>query len=373
MEEIDSVSSEDYTREEDISYRLIDTLLNVGAKRATCRVNIPSDVSPRYANAVDDPEAVLILMKDKNEDSTYCINIMRECSHGNILHAVAVTKQDEYFLVWTDFYIDSVMNFLESCALGTNNANAREGQRIMLPTANLRNFIRQAFDGFQYLWLRRKYHGNFTLKNTYYQNLGGQLVAKLTSFKLKDRETLKHCWAEDCQAVGLALESVSKVAREREAKDQNFDCYIIDDLARRLKEFAWGDLPYIKQEIYAHPFFWDDVDIRSFFVSEIPIAMNNQAFRYKVSGCDELCTLPWGTNGFSGFVALMDDYRSRKEMPIYDKDSMIGYVQFLSGLYVHENELKGGSVDAAVREQNPRAYMILYNLIPRPPRLGNGQ
>ncbi|CAN6312108.1 unnamed protein product [Urochloa humidicola] len=184
MEEIGSGPSKDYTGREDIHYRSIDPVINLGTKRATCRISIPSDTLPRYANAVDDPEAVLIL-KDKNEDSIYCINIMRECSHRNILHALAVTKQEECFLVWTDFYIDSVMNFLESCALGTNIANARHGKTIMLPTANLQNFIRQAFDGFQYLWLRGKYHGNFTLENTYYQNLGGRLVAKLTGFKLK--------------------------------------------------------------------------------------------------------------------------------------------------------------------------------------------
>ncbi|KAL6642783.1 hypothetical protein ACP70R_020964 [Stipagrostis hirtigluma subsp. patula] len=360
-------SKEDEYGKKYISYTLLSPELSHSTERATCRVKIPSDdLSAAYDPPASVDQSVVLVVK--NASDIHCIKLMRDCVHTNILHAVAFAEKDSYIQVWTEQYSDQLVTYLESTAFWTSNIKKVSGQELMLPT-NIQNIISQIFDGFEQLRLIGKYHGNFKLDNTYYHKVGREIVVKLTDFKLKDaRIPAATHQAHDVQAVGVGLEYISKTAKARKGKGQTFDCHLIDDLAKRLREFVGGDLPYINQEIKGHPFFWDKKSTKMFFVSEVPLALNSPATRAKIAGCNKLCSLPWGTgtDGYSGYVKLMDDYRSRNKLDNYDKTSRLGYVQFLSGLYTHEHELQGGvSVDDVVREKNPRIFLILYDLIPR--------
>lgn len=125
--------------------------------------------------------------------------------------------------------------------------------------------------------------------------------------------------------------------------------------------------------------------------------MNSKKFRDKIIGCDkiDLCrVIPWSDDGYYGFVKRMDDYRRNKlfQGP-YSKNSPLEYVQFLSGLFVHEavlqvifisifpvlyiknvklyelNSLQGScSVYQAVIRKNPEVFVKLYKMVPRPSR-----
>ncbi|CAL4940340.1 unnamed protein product [Urochloa decumbens] len=352
-----------------IGYKLVDCAISFRTQEATCKVKIPSEHLPEYLeeHAVADPTAILVV-KTKAADDIHSIKMMRECHHQNILQALVVAEKGDYITVWAEPHTGPIASCLKSTVFNTNSIKVTFGGKIMLPTPTLQSFVSQIFDGLEYLKLQGKYHGNFSFENTFYHQFGDKSVVKLTDFKHKGSKFPQTQQAMDCQNVGEALQNISKVAILQYGT-RRFDCYQIDDLVEKLKEVSWGDMPYIYPEIRRHPFFWDLKTTKTFFVSEIPLALNRPAFRNKVNGCEELCAPSWSNDGYDGLAKLMDDFRRRKSIPDYDKTSKIGYVQFLSGLYAHEEELQAKvSVDAVVRHRNPRVFLMLYNMIPKPPR-----
>lgn len=104
--------------------------------------------------------------------------------------------------------------------------------------------------------------------------------------------------------------------------------------------FYRNDLEFIREDIFGHPFFWNGNEVRTFFISEIPVALNSLDFRNDVEACVELCDDPWNMKSYGLFLQVMADYRAKKNIPAYDFHSRVNYVQFLSGLYAHEKELK---------------------------------
>lgn len=88
------------------------------------------------------------------------------------------------------------------------------------------------------------------------------------------------------------------------------------------------------------PFFWTRVERKEFFVSQIPIALLNNSIKAKIEAEQKLCTLPWNGHDYKGFLPLLVKYRKDNNVPAYDFNSRVCYVQFISGIYTHEVQLK---------------------------------
>lgn len=321
-------------------------------------------------------------MKHPTQD-IHSVTLMRDCLHKNLLHARLVSEKDSYLLVFTDQYTGMLLAYCKSSEPFVAKY-AEPGEIYPFPSAKLQSVVTQMLDGLKGLWLYGKYHGNLRLDNTYYHKTKDcDVVVKLASFKcqgtkLKDpakkekdkTETVAHYQAKDLQAVGIALNEISQMASDLSEQGYLLDCSQIDHLAERLKEVSKGEMHYVMDEIRTYPFFWTRVERKEFFVSQVPLAMLSNSVKAKIEAEQDLCTLPWNNDDYNGFLALMIKYQDRNNMRAYDFNSRVCYVQFISGIYTHEVELKNpvASADDTVNSRNHGVFLVLYSLLPRPPR-----
>lgn len=346
-----------------ISYQLKNQKWDFSKQQGRSQAKIPSDIPLQYGIVEDLDSELIFDFKNADASGHHCIQIMTECFHENILHAPVVEHKNEEgpYSIWHEPYTGNLKSYLESTSLGTNMMH---GSKVMLPTPMLQSIISKIFDGMELLRLRGKYHGNFSLENTYYLIKERKIVVKLANFKKKETKSSTRVYqAEDFQAIGVALQEISKFAKEH--KYYRFDCSQIDDLAEDLREFAFGQLDSIKEKIRRHPFFWDYDKRKFLLISEVPLAMISASFRSKIQECKDLCIVPWGKDDYDGLIELMDGYRVDKSMPKFDKKSRVDYVLCISGMYTHEKELKAQvKVDRVIMERNPGLFLLLNSLLP---------
>lgn len=365
-----------------IYYDLLNLRMNQAEQKATCQLMMPAKLPAFYNPPLGANPSVVLDVKHPTQD-IHSVTLMRDCLHKNLLHARLVSEKDSYLLVFTDQYTGMLLAYCKSSEPFVAKY-AEPGEIYPFPSAKLQSVVTQMLDGLKGLWLYGKYHGNLRLDNTYYHKTKDcDVVVKLASFKcqgtkLKDpakkekdkTETVAHYQAKDLQAVGIALNEISQMASDLSEQGYLLDCSQIDHLAERLKEVSKGEMHYVMDEIRTYPFFWTRVERKEFFVSQVPLAMLSNSVKAKIEAEQDLCTLPWNNDDYNGFLALMIKYQDRNNMRAYDFNSRVCYVQFISGIYTHEVELKNpvASADDTVNSRNHGVFLVLYSLLPRPPR-----
>lgn len=359
------------TEEKTIHYNLIDLDINLIKQGATCKLEMPSNLSSIWLRRASYNHPIVILDLKHPRHDIHCITLMRDCLHKNILHARLVMQKDPYLLVWTE-YVTGVLSTYFTSEDPFKPDNGGIEVACMIPSSKLQDIATQMLAGLNALWLQDKYHGNLTLENTFYHETDkGDIVVKLSGFERKgEAYSVLHYQAKDLESVGTVLERISQIAKELNKQGFKLDCYQIDYLVKRLKVVAMGDMKWAMADIKKEPFFWTAADRKYFFVSIVPLAMQHKFIREKVDGEEKLCTLPWDKDDYDGFLTLMVNYRILKKKPPYKYTSRVSYVYFISGIYVHEVELKHPSavVDTTVMRFNRRLFQLLSSLLPRDPR-----
>ncbi|KAM3406187.1 hypothetical protein ACQJBY_000316 [Aegilops geniculata] len=309
-----------------------------------------------------------VVMDLKSPDDLHCLTLMKTCAHRNILHVKVVREEYPYLVAWTEPYEGRLIDYLRS--LKSNLGEDTGHLSRVLPSVQLRTIVRQICDGIRQLILYEKYHGNFSLHNTYYQMESGMPVVKLTGFKKKEGTKLAQCQLEDTHDVAFALDEICAIAEEFNRKGHRIylDCCQLIDLSKKLKEVSLGDIHSVMENIHKHSFFWECYERTRFYVSDLPFALRMPDFRKEVEA-SSICIIPWNVEYFSGLLNSMNKYRLLDKKEEYDGTKKTGFCSFYSGLYSHEYELpevKSGrlEVDQCLQQRNPKTCFEIVCLMP---------
>lgn len=326
------------------------------------RLAMPTNLPAKEGNCAP----VTLDMHTENQDSIHALTIMRDSDGNNILHARLVMEDESTLLAWVEPYTGNLMDYLSSTNLGVSES-ATVAAPIVLPTFTVYSAISQIIDGIEQLRVSGHYHGNFSLVNTYYimDMDSGALKVKLANFRKKEG-SFKQCLAQDWSAVADGLKEICKIAETLNKGSNSFpylECCQLNGLTDMLKNIALRDVESAHEGIKHHPFFWGKEERKRFFICDIPLALRNKEFLSKVEGADFI-SLPWGKDGFCGFILQMNIHRSTKGKEKYDNTSRKDFVHFISSLYSYESKLKAvKKVDASVQMRYPCLCYQLYALL----------
>uniref|UniRef100_A0A0D9VAT1 Uncharacterized protein n=1 Tax=Leersia perrieri TaxID=77586 RepID=A0A0D9VAT1_9ORYZ len=138
-----------------------------------------------------------------------CLNVMRSCSHKNILHTRVIKEvtMDESTLnvAWVDSSTFKLSGYVE-WLLSRDISDALNGQTLLLPSTPLQKVLCGIFDGMEQLFLQGHYHGNFSLDNTRCCIEDYSPVVKLTNFRKKGEKQSQHCKrSKGCLFSGIVV------------------------------------------------------------------------------------------------------------------------------------------------------------------------
>ncbi|KAK3140634.1 hypothetical protein QOZ80_5AG0403590 [Eleusine coracana subsp. coracana] len=186
-----------------IKFQLSDVILKWNDKVAACKLRMPSVLLP----SSEDPTVVFELVLDP--DDWHSFKMMKEIVHPSILHLRAVLENGTDYWGLVEPHTGILYDYLKT---GLGMPSSMKTVEVVLPTDMLRTIVKQILDGLEYLMYRGRYHGNFSLKSTYYHRRpNGIICAKLTGFKEKDQKN-SLCQTQDVLALGQALDVVSSIA-----------------------------------------------------------------------------------------------------------------------------------------------------------------
>ncbi|TVU17405.1 hypothetical protein EJB05_33440 [Eragrostis curvula] len=358
----------------DLRFALLGLKINPNEKVASCQLRIPSELPPiGFHHGNDDPSVVLKLIP-AGEDWTHSFKLMRELSHPNILCARAImtvepkgpSKSGQSSTKGANKHSDN-WGVVEPYD-GILYDYLKKADNVMLQARLIHMIIRQIIEGLEHLKNKGYYHGNFSLKNTYYRinNVTGVICVKLACFIKKGGK--KSLWqTNDVVSLGHELVAVSSMIGDTAADANPYnDLPLIDDLARKLKLVTQANLNETYEVAKAHILFWERYHRKKFFVYRIAIAMKRDDFRLKVAKCKKgVCDLPWGVDDYDGFLPEMNAYRLGEGLAAYDKNCRCSFVDFVVGLYTHELILHTGlqQVDEAIMTRHAHLCLVLRNLL----------
>lgn len=300
------------------------------------------------------------------EDKVHALSVMRDSASSGTLHARLVLEGKSPFLHCVEPYDGNLADYLSSKKLGISEFLGQH-DKIVLPTPNLSSAVSQVVDEIEQLRICGKHHGNFKLTNTYYIiNEKGELVLKLSNFKKKTGKP-NMILAADWHAVADGLVEIRALANklnEQPNKHPKLITCQLDGLILSLRNIGPSNAESAFKSIKKQPFFWGKVERKIFFISTIPWALTKKQFVSKVKKATFI-TLPWGSDGFDGFLDKMNSYRKGRGQEQYNTYCPKAFVQFISGLYTHEKEIQALlRVDVALQRRHPKLCYQLFTLLP---------
>ncbi|KAK3137417.1 hypothetical protein QOZ80_5BG0451940 [Eleusine coracana subsp. coracana] len=358
------------------------------AKIASCKLRIPSEVPPPGFNHENDPAAVLKLIPN-NEEWSYCLKLMREISHPNILYARVVmsvdpkgsskaaqalkrdSKKPSDLWALVEPYNGNLYDYLENILAMPCDVKSLADE-VLLPAGRICTIIRQIIGGLEFLMLKGHYHGNFSLKSTYYhlEKDTGDICVKLSCFVKKGgKKTV--CQKNDMVSLGNELgvlsSMINDVNKASDANDPHIDTSHIDDLAMKLKLVTEANMRQIYEVVKKHVMFWKTEDTKKFFVYRVAVAMTKSKFRQDVAECKDLLEdrQVWRKDDYDGFRMKMDTYRADNHMKAFDESCNCSFIEFIIGIYTHEHHLDNADheADETVSKRHPNLRLKLRNLL----------
>uniref|UniRef100_M0WXG6 Uncharacterized protein n=1 Tax=Hordeum vulgare subsp. vulgare TaxID=112509 RepID=M0WXG6_HORVV len=309
-----------------------------------------------------------VVMDLKSPDELHCLSLMMTCAHKNILKLKTVNAEGAHLVVWTEPYTGKLIDFLRR--MKSNLGNPTCPPPWIVPSNQLQIIVEQIFDGMRQLRLDGKYHGNFSLENTYYHMESGKPIVKLTNFRVKEGAEPLQCQLEDVWDIAGALDEICNIAEECSSAGRvPLDCCLVTDLSKKLKEVSLRDLATVMKDIKKHSFFWGPYERKRFFVSDLPFALRRSDFRDDVEASSTLCTIPWDADPYSGLLQDMNEHRALHNKHAYDGSKKTSFCSFCSGLYSHEFELpvvqsRHLCVDKVLQQRNRKACFEMVGMMP---------
>ncbi|VAH12718.1 unnamed protein product [Triticum turgidum subsp. durum] len=307
-----------------------------------------------------------LVMDLKDPDDLHCLTLMKTCAHKNILQLKTVNVEGAHLVVWTEPYTGRLIDLLRK--MKSNLGNPICPPPWVVPSDVLQIIVDQVLDGMGQLRLDGKYHGNFSLENTYYHMESGKPIVKLANFRVKKEAKLRQCQLEDVWDIARALDEICVIAEECTRTGRvPLDCYLVADLSKKLKEVSLGDLVTVMKDIKKHSFFWGSYQRKRFFVCDLPFALRSSDFKKDVEASSTLCTIPWDTDPYSGLLQDMNQYRALHKKHAYDGSKKTGFCSFCSGLYSHEFELpvvRRVCVDKVLQQRHRKACFEMVGMMP---------
>ncbi|CAN6330606.1 unnamed protein product [Urochloa humidicola] len=280
--------------------------------------------------------------------------MMKSLSHVNLLHVRAIKKLENEELVAV--YVDEFTGVLYNMIGHMNNGFPYADADNVVPSPLLQDIISQMADGIDYLRVCGYYHGNLSLRTTLYHKHTHGYTVKLSHFQLKGAKDFHQCNRDDWVSLGESMDEISVIARSVSPQAK---VGLLDNLAQKLKSFSFQSLETVRDEVKAHPFFWNSPERKNFYTADVPRALKVNTFVAEIENIP--IPIPWNIDTYEGYLTDMVQYRADRHLTAYDKEDKVDHVRCISGMFTHEMQYRGNrrSVDRVMQVRN---YLLCLHL-----------